>query len=249
MAVAISRNATDPASVASSGGVTSYTGVSIGTAVAGRWVYVGVTAETTGAADPTSATINAGAAGVIPMTALTLASFGSMRARWFKARCDWGTTADIAITWSAAVSNVENHITVYTVTGMGDVEVQESTNTSTDMDATVPLTTGAITINANGGFIAVACGATASTAAKTWANATEDLEVSVTNYCHTTATRTTSLAATAVTCTGGTNNEDGALAWVRFDSGTATNLVPVFEMVGFNNPHQPKPKAAGGSPS
>ena len=57
MAVAISRNGTDPASVSSSGGVTSYTGVSIGTAAAGRWVYVGVTAETTGAADPTSATM------------------------------------------------------------------------------------------------------------------------------------------------------------------------------------------------
>lgn len=209
MAVAITRTA-DPAGVASSGGVTSYTSQSIGTAAVGRYVYVLVTAGT--ASDPTACTI-----GGVSATAGTLASFGSMRARLFSLRVDTGTTADIAVTWSSAVTSTQNHITVVSVTGHDATKDAGGTNTSTDMDASAPLTTGSKTIASGGGFLGVAACAV-DTVGKTWANATEDLDEDAGAFRHTTASRTTSGTVT-ITCTGGNNNEDGALAYVVFKPG------------------------------
>ena len=61
------------------------------------------------------------------------------------------------------------------------------------MDASTPLTTGAITIATGGGFIAVAAGANDS-GTKTWANATEDIDADVGVFEFTTAKRTDALA-------------------------------------------------------
>lgn len=209
MAVAITRTA-DPAGAASSGGVTTYSNLALTGSGTGRVVFVTVGAEV--ASDPQSATINFGD-GAVAMSSTTLASFGSMRARIFYAVAHaTAPTATVAITWSAAVTGVQNHISVYVASDASGTLNTSGTNTSTDMDSTAPLTTGSSTIPASGGMLAVAVGAT-DTVAKTWANLTEDLDADAGDFRYTTASSTTAGTATR-TCTGGTNGEDGAMAWV-----------------------------------
>lgn len=224
MAVAIVRTAS-PNGVAISGGVVTYTTVAIGTASADRLIYVLHGGEVS-SGDPTSATIDSGG-GAVAMNAGTLATFGAIRARVFKLAVPTGTTATIAITWTTAgPSAAQNHIAVYAVTGASETEASAGTNTSTDMDSTAPLTTGSVTIPTDGAFLAVAIGSTNANA-KTWANATEDLDEAPATggtYQYTTATRTTSGTVT-ITCTGTSNNEDGALAWVVFTAISIPNLV------------------------
>jgi hypothetical protein len=155
------------------------------------------------------------------MTPFTQATFTtSVRARWFKANAPTGTVATVRVTWSGAVLATENHISIYAVTGHDQTLDASGTDTSNDMDTTDPLTTAAITIPANGGFVAAAACAT-DTTTKTWANATGDLTVDAGTFRHVTATRTTALTATAVTLTGSTNGEDGAMTWIIFTAGPA----------------------------
>lgn len=221
MPVAITRTA-NPAGVNHSANVTTYSAVSIGTAAFDRVVAVLVGGEV--ASDPQSATIDYGA-GAVAMSSTTLATFGSMRARIFYLPVGGAaTTATIAITWSAAVTNVQNHISVYSVTGAKGALNTSNVNTSTDMDSTAPLTTGSSTIPANGGMLAVAVGATDGTA-KTWANLGEDLDEDAGDFRYTTAFSTTAGTATR-TCTGGTNNEDGAMVWVVFDANASVERLP-----------------------
>lgn len=210
MAVGITRTA-NPAG-AGSGTTITYSGVAIGTASVDRIVVVCVGTELS-SGTPSSATI-----GGVTMSSTALASFGAMGARIFYLPVASGTTADIAVTFGASQGSTTQHLCVYAVTGAA-VE-SSGTNTSTDMDVTAPLTTGSLTIRASGGFIGIAAGATnAAGGNKTWANATEDLDVDGGTFQFTTATRTTALSATAITCTGGTNNEDGALAWLLLRPG------------------------------
>jgi hypothetical protein len=154
------------------------------------------------------------------MTAGTQANQGAVYARVFYAKAPTGTTADFVVTFGANPSDTQNHVSVYRVVG-ARFTLTAGGNNSTDMDATTPLTTGSITIPSNGGFIAVAAGAN-NNDAKTWANATEDLDANVTGFRHTTATRTTSGTVT-ITCTGGINGEDGAMSWVILTPGTFIN--------------------------
>lgn len=212
MAVAISRTA-DPAG-AGTGTTITYSAASIGTAEDDRIVVVCVGTELT-SGTPSSATLNYGA-GAIAMNATSLASFGVMGARIFWLPAPTGTTADIAVTFGASQAATTQHLCVYRVVGAA-VE-SSGVNTSTDMDSTAPLTTGSLTIRGSGGFIGIAVGAT-DAVGKTWANATEDLDEDAGSFQFTTATRATALAATAVTCTGGTNAEDGALAWLLLRPG------------------------------
>lgn len=207
MPVVITQTA-DPAGVAASSNVATYSSVSIGTASTNRVVALVVTSELT-SASPDSATIDYGS-GAVAMSASTLGNFGAVYARVFYARAPTGTTATFAVTFGASPGSTANHVSVYSITD--GVVSASGGNDSTDMDATAPLTTGSITIASNGGFLAVAAGAT-DTVAKTWANATEDLDIDAGTFRHTTATRTTSGTVT-VTCTGGTNNEDGAMSWI-----------------------------------
>jgi hypothetical protein len=220
MTVAITQTA-DPAGVASSAGVITYTDASIGTASSDRIVCVCAAAEITGATLD-SATINYGS-GDIAMSATSLANFGNVYARIFYLAVPTGTIATIKITTTTAVSNTQNHIAVYAVTGASTTLSASGTDTSTDMDATDPLTTGSITIPANGGFLAVIAGATSGISNKTWANATEDLDENAGAFGFSTAIRTTSGTVT-VTCTGSSNGEDGALVYVVFN--------PIVDLVG-----------------
>lgn len=220
MAVAITQTA-DPAGVNGASNVCTYSGASIGTASSDRVVVVLCGGEVS-AVTPASATIDFGS-GDTAMNAAPLASFGNMNARIFWLLVATGTTATIKVTHSGGTpTSVQNHIAVYAVTGGQPWPYNWGTFTSTDMDATAPLT-AVTTIVANGGMIAVAACAT-DTVAKTWANITEDLDEDAGDFRFTTA----KLASATVdnntrTCTGGTNNEDGALAWLHF-SPTAANF-------------------------
>lgn len=212
MAVAITQTA-NPAGVAASSTIATYTAASIGTAASDRIVVVVVGTELA-AANPSACTIDGTA-----MTAASGGDFAAVQTQIFYKFWPTGTTADIAVTYSATSPGAAaNHIAVYSVTGATDTLNSSGNDGSSDMDATDPLTTGSITIPTNGGFIAVAAGA-ADTVAKTWANATEDIDDDAGTFRFTTATRTTALTTTAVTCTGGTNGEDGALSYIILDSG------------------------------
>lgn len=216
MAVAISRTA-DPVGVSASSNIATYSGASIGVAVENRIVVLVVTSELA-SASPNGATIDYGT-GAIAMTAITgTGNFGAVYARIFYASAPTGTTADFAVTFGANPTSTQNHVSVYRVVGAKLAPASSGVNGSTDMDATAPLTTGAVTIATNGGFIAVAAGGT-DTVAKTWANATADLDIDAGAFRHTTATRTTAGTVT-ITCTGATDGEDGALAYIIFTPGT-----------------------------
>jgi hypothetical protein len=207
----------DAAPTTGGGTLHTFTGLSIGAAAADRVIVFCVTTDTADG-DPTACTIDFGS-GDTAMTAGTLASSAAgtndVNARTFRLAVPSGTTATFKVTTADSLGfSGEIRGTVYSVTG-GEYSSQ-GTDVSSDMDATDPLTTGSITIPTGGGFIAVAA-CSADTVGKTWANATEDIDVDAGGYRHTTATRTTAGTVT-VTCTGGTNGERGALAYVIFTS-------------------------------
>lgn len=241
MAVAITQTA-NPAGVSASSNVATYSSVSIGTAASNRVVVVAVGSEL-GSTPINSCTIDYGT-GDTSMTAGSAGNLNSLYARLFYLLAPTGTTATIKVTFGTnSPSNTQNHIAVYSVTG--SVFSSSGNDGSTDMDATDPLTTGSITIPTNGGFIAVASGATDGTA-KTWTNATEDIDADAGLFRFTTATRTTALTTTAVTCMGGTNGEDGALSYIIFtdntsptvalntpaDAATGVSVTPTLEFTG-----------------
>lgn len=208
MAVAIAQTA-NPAGVNHSSNVTTYTAASVGVASSDRIVVVAIGKEVA-SVSVSSVTIDGGAA-----TLADGATFNDMGAWLYYRALPSGTTADIAVTWSGAITSTQNHIAVYAVTG-GTLSTAGN-DTSDDMDATDPLTTGSTTIPANGGMLAVAVGAmdAGGGSGKTWANLTEDIDSDVGVFKFTTATSTTSGTATR-TCTGGADGEDGALAWAIF---------------------------------
>lgn len=210
MAVAISRTA-DPAGIAHTANVTTYAGAAIGTASADRVVLVLVGKEVATTV-LSSMTCDSGG-GAVAMRLASGNTFGSMGAWIYWLGVPTGTTASFALTWSGAILAAENHIAVYITTDAAFPPQVSGNNTSTDMDVTAPLTTGSISIPTNGGFLAIAAGGT-DAVAKTWANATEDLDEDAGGFQYTTASRVTALTTTAVTCTGGTNGEDGVLAYV-----------------------------------
>jgi len=206
MAVSITRTA-NPNGVNAVANVATYTNAAIGTADPSRIVVVLVGSEVTGG------TINSCTLGGNAMTAIAAGTQGVVNARAFYLAYPTGTTATVAVTFGANNTSTQNHIAVYSV-----IDGKYSSGggaQSTDMDATLPITTGAITIATGGGFIAVAAKAT-DTVRATWTNATEDLDVDAGVLGFTTATRTTALTATAVTCQGTTNGEDGAMSWIIF---------------------------------
>jgi hypothetical protein len=215
MAVTITRTA-NPAGVSASANVATYTAASIGTAAPNRIVVVVVASER--ASTPiASCTIDGNA-----MTAGTAGNFGAVYARCFYLLYPTGTTANIAVTFTTnSPTSTQNHIAVYTVTD--GVFSSSGGDGSTDMDATDPLTTGSTTIGTGGGMIAVAGGAS-DTTAKSWTNLTEDLDVDAGALRFTTATSITAGTATR-TCQSTLSLEDGALAWMIFADNAEPTVV------------------------
>lgn len=213
MAVAITQTA-NPAGVNHSGGVVTYSGLSIGTAAADRIVVVLIGSEA--GDEPSEVTIGGNAA--TKATGTTLGTTTVDAYIYYRA-VPTGTTADVVIS-SFSAQSTNHHIAVYSVTGAASPPTAGN-DTSDDMDATDPLTTGSTTIAANGGMLAVAAGSTDANA-KTWANLTEDIDADAGALRFTTASSTTAGTATR-TCTGTQNGEDGALAWVIF-AASVTNI-------------------------
>jgi hypothetical protein len=223
VAVAISRTA-NPAGVADDGTVdhvTLYSGVAIGATATDRMIVVAIGKEAgaVGTVFPFSAALDVGGTVYDLVQIGSSAEFGAMGAYLWRTQAfvTAGTTADLYVGWAAAVTAVQNNVAVYRITGAALTPSSQGVNTSTDMDATVPLTTGSRTIATDGGMLAVAVGSS-DTNAKTWAQLTEDLDVDAGAFRLTVAFSTTAGTATR-TCTGGANGEDGALAWAIFVQG------------------------------
>ena len=227
MAVAISRTANPLSTTVSiAGNVGTYSGQAIGTASSDRIVVLCVGTEVL-SGTINSATIDFGS-GDTAMKAGAQATFGNNSARCFYLNVTSGTTATFKITFGVAPTTTNQHISVYVATG-AYLSVSSGGHVSTDMDSSAPLTaqfnvittggaSGKIDIPTNGGLLACASCAT-DTVAKTWAGATEDLDEDAGDLRWTTATTTTG-GSTAITCTGATNAEDGAMSWVMFHPNT-----------------------------
>lgn len=214
MAVSITQTA-NPAGVAASSNVATYSSQSIGTEADDRIILVCVGTELTGST-PSSCTIDFGS-GDTAMTSATLGTLGALRTQIFRLHVPTGTTATIKVTYSSTNPNTaQNHIAIYSVTGANVVSV--GADTSADMDASDPLTTGSTTIPTGGGMLALVA-SLVDTDAKTWSNLTEDIDEDAGNFRFSTATSTTAGTATR-TCTGGTNGEDGVMSWIIFSDNT-----------------------------
>jgi hypothetical protein len=155
--------------------------------------------------------------GTRSMVSIGGTTFGNNGAWMYRAPISWtATTVTIAVTWSGAVTAVQNHITLYVLTDAQGTPSSSGTDTSTDMDATDPITTGSRTIPTGGGMLACASCAT-DTVVKAWANLTEDLDADAGAFRWTTATSVTPATAT-VTVTGTTDLEDGVMVWAIFNA-------------------------------
>ncbi len=203
----------NPAGVSSSSNVATYSGVALGAAAPNRIIVVTVASELT------SASINSVTLGGSAMTAGTQGNQGVVYARTFYLAYPTGTTADVVVTYGANPDSTQNHIAVYRV--LDAVYTSTGADQSTDMDTTDPLTTGSITVASGGLLIAVAGCATDGTA-KTWSEG-EDIDADAGILRFTTA-MVTAAGTKAVTCTGGTNGEDGALSWLIFADNTSPTV-------------------------
>ena len=212
MAVAITRTA-NPAGATAVSNVTTYSAQSVGSAAKGRLVVVCIGKEV--ATVTLSSVTIADDVGTRSMTSIGGTTFGNNGAWMYSAPVsDTATTVTIAATWSGAITNVQNHITIYVLTDAAAPPSSSGTDTSTDMDVSDPLTTGSRTIPTDGGMLAAASCAT-DTVVKAWANLTEDLDEDAGAFRWTTAFSTTPATAT-VTVTGTTTGEDGVLVWAIF---------------------------------
>ena len=215
MAVAFTRTA-DPAGVDSVTSVATYTNAAIGTAHPDRIVVVCVGAET-------AATISSCTLGGTAMNAGTAGRLAStVTAQMFYLAYPTGTTATVAVTFSADVLGVNGHICVYNVSD--GAYSAKGGDSSSDMDSTDALTTGSVTIATGGGLVAVAAGRGESTKVWSVGGIAEDLDEDAGNFEFTTATSTTAETATYL-CTGGTNGEDGALSYLIFNNLTPSSSV------------------------
>lgn len=196
-----------------SGADATWTGVSVGAAAADRIVVLNVTSSrNAGIANIVSATCNGNA-----MTAIqTQQSLGVEAARQFMIELPTGTTADFVVTFSVSLVTGQVYASGYRVTGALPTPADSGGDTSTDMDATDPLSVS-VTIPPGGAFIAVSGHAGTTAGQRTWANATEDYD-SAAGGANATQSGAHSMTAGSptITCTGSTNGEDGALAYVIF---------------------------------
>ncbi len=208
MAVAITRTA-NPNGVNSSSSIATYSSASIGTAATNRIVAVACTSSigTTAA----SATIDSGG-GAVAMSATANITNGDFSTRIFYLTVASGTAATIRITFTTDVADSQNHIVVYAVTGSSVPLLSSGTDATFNINGD-PLTTGSITIPANGGLL----GSVAEEGSDlvTWGNATEDTDDTSGGYQYSTAIRATS-GTTTITCTSSSESTPAVLAWAVF---------------------------------
>jgi hypothetical protein len=203
MAVVITQTANPLGSDGVGTTTKTYSGVDIGAADPSRIIAVTVGTELTNGTPSTTATI-----GGLAMTPGNLGAQGDIGARCYYREFPTGTTADIAITYDASQGDTTQKIAVYRVVD-GRVTGGSAVG-DTDAD---PISSGAVTVPTSGGLLAISSMA-ADTTTRTWAGATEDLDVDAGTFRFTTAMSTTGGVATLTV--SGANTEDGALAWLIF---------------------------------
>ena len=168
MAVVITRTA-NPDGVNSVTNVATYTNAAIGDAHPDRVVVVCVGVES-------AATIDSCTLGGTGMTAGTQGRLAStVAARTFYLAYPTGTTATVAVTFSADILAAGNHIAVYNISD--GAYASSGGDSSSDMDSTDALTTGSVTVATGGGLIAVAAGRGESVKVWSVGGIGEDLDV------------------------------------------------------------------------
>lgn len=207
MAVAITAASTRVAVNASSN-VATYTNIAIGTAAIDRIVALCVATELA-SASANSATIDFGS-GVKTMSAATGGVLGAQFTQIFYYPVQTGTTATITVTFGANPDSTQASVQTYRVVGAATVINASNAVNDTDAD---PITTGSVTVPANGSMLAVASFA-ADTTARTWTGLTEDTDVDAGAFRFTTGLINAGGAVTATV--SGANNEDACLSWVTF---------------------------------
>lgn len=204
------QNTANPTKATVNGFTATFSAVGIGAEAPSRIVVVACTFESSfGNQWPQSCTI-----GGVSANALTLRgnTSNSITTRLFYLAVPTGTTATVVVTFNDD-SEGDCKISVYSVTA--GAYYAQGGDTSIDMDASDPLTTGAISIPENGGFLAVVIGNT-DVNAKTWSGATESVDEDAGNHRHTTAIKNGGGSVT-VTCQGTQTSEYGAMAWMTFE--------------------------------
>lgn len=207
--VAITLTA-NPAGNTPTADVATYSSQSIGTASGDRIVCLCVYATSGAGTTIASATIDYGT-GAVSMTAGAQTTAINQRSTIFYASAPTGTTATFTITFTGGVGLGEQSIVVYSVTGANSTPAATGSDSSNDVKND-PLTTGSITIPANGAFLAVAMND--STDNFTWSNATDDVDETDGKRI-TTATRTTSGTVTITAATDG--SVIGSMSWITFN--------------------------------
>ena len=177
MAVTLTQTA-NPSGTASSSGITSYT-VDIGTPTGDRTLWIAATSGTTTVAgQPTALTVDFGSGPVSATKATTGPTLGDMSAEVFyiaaPTASSTSTSATVSVTWSGAVLGTGNQIAVYKATGASTTPQAAGGNTSTDMDASTPLTSGSLSVNP-GGIIFITAAGSADTSTHTVGGATADI--------------------------------------------------------------------------
>ncbi len=202
-----------PAGVSASGSTITYSSVSIGAASSDRIICLCYAQRDS--ATISGVTIDFGT-GAVSMTEGTAAVNSTNKSQIYYASAPSGTTATFVLSGATGILSTENKVVVYAVTGANATPASTGQDNSADFDITDFLTTGSITINDGGGFLAIISVET-STTTTTWSNATEDLDESGGGFAFTTATRTTAGTVT-ITATASANGERGAISWIIFNS-------------------------------
>lgn len=202
----------NPTAAASASPTATWSSVAIGTASANRMVIATITWEAN-TRTPTGLTIDYGS-GATAMNMVGSGQAGQSGARIFWLKVPTGTSATFVVTFDNNVGS-QVKLLVYYATNANASLNGSGNDDSLDMDATDPLTTGSVTIPANGGIFLVACGGT-DTNAKTWANANEQFDAGITTH-RCTVAYTTAAGTVTITCTGTSDGEDGQLVWIIID--------------------------------
>lgn len=194
MAISLTFGSTTTATTNASG-VATATGMTIGTADAGREVLVGVTSQST----ETIASVTIGGKAATQRGSITNTGVSpNLQATIWGASVPTGTTADVVVTLSAATTGI--------VIGLTTLRLLEGSKANSDLDSLtgsgVSIVLSGVTIPTGGGGIWCWVNDTQTTAV-TWTNATEVSDASATAHRHSVATSTTAGTPT-VTADGAT---------------------------------------------
>lgn len=202
----------NPAPLSVGGSTGTFSSISIGESSPNRVIAVCIGWRGTNRA-LTSFSINTGS-GAVNMTlgAGNVVFASKYSAIYYLAVPESATTATFVATFPGNLGNFVK-IVVYSVTGPPITGISAYTDTSSDMDATDPLTVS-VSVPDRSGAIAVSVGSV-DTSVRTWTGLTKDADEDMGQDRYSTAFGTTS-GSYNVTCQGTSDGEDGTLACISF---------------------------------